>query len=289
MRLVACIVHLVVPFAAVSAIAQTRVVVTPVQGDAARDMAIEIEEAMRQGAIQTAKDRSLLVMTRKTMETKLLEFADTLKAAGVSLPCKTPECDATTATSLGADLALSSKLVKVDDNYVLLLKLVGDGGALKGSTAIEQKTLGGMLAAAPGAAQKLLADNLVAAKPPLDTRAIRKRGYLVIGRAGDLFGGSYADCELYVDRLSCQHTGLFSDNKTELIRFSDVANVAAGDDEVLLQMTWNLQQRLSMVITKTQEQHGTLAVELERQRNRQAIAEWRIAIEQAFAEFKKSK
>jgi len=269
--------------------AQSRVVVTPVQGESAGAMAVEIEEALRQGALIGAKDRGALVMTRKTMEGRFVSSAAQLTAAGVVLPCKSPECDATTTATLDADYALSSKLVKVDDNYLLLVKLLrAKDGSLSGSTTIENKTIGGVLGAAPAVAEKLLRDSLTAPKPVLDTAAIRKRGHIVVGKAGT-WGGSYSDCSLHIDRLECTTAELFGNGRTTAIKFSDVASVAAGDDAVLLQMTWNLQYKLTMYATKTEKEDGLLAVELERQRNHTTVVEWQTAVQQAYAAYQASK
>lgn len=272
-----------------SASAQSRVVVTPVQGDSAGAMAVEIEEALRQGALVGAKDRGALVMTRKTMEERFVSSAKQLTAAGVVLPCKSPECDATTTATLEADYALSSKLVKVDDNYLLLVKLLrAKDGSLSASTTLENKTIGGVLGAAPAAAEKLVRDSLTAPKPVLDTAAIRKRGHVVVGKAGS-WGGSYSDCALHIDRLECRNAELFGSGRTTAIKFSDVVSVTAGDDAVLLQMSWDLQYKLTMFVTKTEKKEGLVAVELERQRNHEAIVEWQMAVQQAFAAYQASK
>jgi hypothetical protein len=273
-----------------AAFAQVRIVVTPVQGESAGAMAIEIEEALRQGALVGAKDRGALVMTRKTMEARFVSSAQQLTAAGVVLPCKSPECDAKTTATLEADYALSSKLVKVDDNYLLLVKLLRakDGGQLVGSTTIENKTIGGVLGAAPATAEKLLLDFLTAPKPVLDTAAVRKRGHIYVGKAGT-WGASYSDCSLYIDRLECTTDELFGRGRTTTINFSEVASVAAGDDAVLLQMTWNLQYELTMYATKTERQDGIVAVELERQRHRETVVDWQTAVQQAYAAYQASK
>src|SRR6185437_3678670 len=95
-----------------SSFASSKVLVAPVQaGDVVPDdLAVELEESVRAGAMRQAPSLDLLVMSHATLQASLADIVKNRRDFAVTLPCKNAECDASLGRALGTTYAVSTRL-----------------------------------------------------------------------------------------------------------------------------------------------------------------------------------
>ena len=119
---------------AVSAAAQRgnkRLAVLEFQGkNLDQDVLMTLSDTVRGGALQGLEGRGVVVMTRENMLVLLRDMG--------KKECGEGECEVETARNIGADYVVSGKVVRMEQIYVVTLKLhETQGGSLIGTDTVE--------------------------------------------------------------------------------------------------------------------------------------------------------
>ena len=119
---------------AVSAAAQKgnkRMAVLEFQGkNLDQDILMTFSDTVRGGALQGIEGRGVMVMTRENMQVLLRDMG--------KQDCGEGECEVETARNIGADYVISGKVVRMEQIYVVTLKLhETQGGSLIGTDTVE--------------------------------------------------------------------------------------------------------------------------------------------------------
>ncbi len=118
-----------------------------------------LSDAARAGSLTGAGARPLRVMTRENIAALLKDVGDG--------DCAEGECELETARSLGADLVITGEVARVDEMFVVTLKLHHvEGGALLSSRQVSGKTQFGLLEDVKAAAAAMIAQLYEAPPPP---------------------------------------------------------------------------------------------------------------------------
>jgi phosphate/phosphite/phosphonate ABC transporter binding protein len=116
-----------------------------------------LSESARAGALQAARGKSVSVVTRENLV--LL-----LKSAGVAPEDCESECEVETGRKIGADLIVTGDAVRIEDRFVVSLKLHETlRGALLGTRQVSAKTQLALLDETTAATSALVAANLTEA------------------------------------------------------------------------------------------------------------------------------
>jgi len=95
-----------------------------------QDILMTFSDTVRGGALQGIEGRGVMVMTRENMQVLLRDMG--------KQDCGEGECEVETARNIGADYVISGKVVRMEQIYVVTLKLhETQGGSLIGTDTVE--------------------------------------------------------------------------------------------------------------------------------------------------------
>jgi TolB-like protein len=114
-----------------------------------QDILMTFSDTVRGGALQGLEGRGVVVMTRENMLVLLRDMG--------KKECSEGECEVETARNLGADYVVSGKVVRMEQIYVVTLKLHETvGGSLIGTDTVEAASQIDLLRSLRERARKLL-------------------------------------------------------------------------------------------------------------------------------------
>ena len=115
------------------AFADSRIAVLDIDGELATKVRQQLSDEVRVGILETLGSEEYTILTRENM-------LSVLKDMGKDLSCVDGECEIDIARNLGVDYVISGQVIKVEDTYLLSLKLHEvKTGALTGAIRIEGK------------------------------------------------------------------------------------------------------------------------------------------------------
>ena len=98
-----------------------------------QDILMTFSDTIRGGALQGIESQAVVVMTRENMLVLLRDMG--------KQDCGEGDCEVETARNIGADYVISGKVVRIEELYVVTLKLhETKGGSLLGEDTIEGKS-----------------------------------------------------------------------------------------------------------------------------------------------------
>ena len=146
--------------AASPALASDKLLIAPVQGNEIVDaeLVVELEEAVRAGAMKRARDLDIKVMSHAALARSLDDLRKGRRDA-IGLPCKDAQCDAGLGRALRSQLVISTRLTKIDGKYLALMRIVAaDTDKVIATASVQTDTFATLLGEVTKQAERMMGD-----------------------------------------------------------------------------------------------------------------------------------
>ena len=147
--------------AASPALASDKLLIAPVQGNeiVEADLVVELEEAVRAGAMKRARDLDIKVMSHAALARSLDDLRKGRRDTAIGLPCKDAQCDAGLGRALGSQLVISTRLTKIDGKYLALMRVIAaDTDKVIATASVQTDTFATLLGEVTKQAERMMGD-----------------------------------------------------------------------------------------------------------------------------------
>ena len=264
------------------------IAVTPVRGSLDPELTIDIEESARDALLEHAKKYGLMVMRHQTMAKRMAALTPPHS------PCSSVECDLELATKLKTDYLVSMKAMKIDGEYIVILKILRTLPAKQISTnTIRTSVFGDLLTRVYSTTTKMMTESLIPQRDKKQMGPVIQQTTMRVYRNKLSFGVLF-NCTLYNTRLDCKQGGLsfFASKKSKKkvmhVPFSKVSSIFDDDEGFGLQL--NSGKKYFFRIAAPVGQNKTdFELEMERSRRQESLRTFQHNFKQALELYNKTR